>query len=193
LEDSLEPTLDDASLRRYFEHLDAAACAFGHLHFPYRRHLGRMVMADVASAGIPRDGDLRAVYGLFTFTPSGWRIQIRRVRYPIRRTTQSIIARRVPGGSLLVHKLIEARYRHHDVLLDAARRHSGLPRPSLDHRSVAHSRSLAAGGGRSTSAATTDLLNAFVAPAHPPSSDDPHGDEVSEQRKQAASSSEDSD
>src|SRR5262249_39894282 len=113
----------------YFQHLDAAACAFGHLHFPYRRHLGRMLIADVASAGIPRDGDLRAVYGLFTFTPKGWRVQIRRVRYPVRRATQAITARRVPGGPLLVHKLLEARYRHHQILLEAARRHSGLPRP----------------------------------------------------------------
>jgi len=135
LEDSLDPTLDEASLRRYFQHVDAAACAFGHLHFPYRRHLGRMLIADVASAGIPRDGDLRAVYGLFTFNPKGWRVQIRRVRYPIRRTTQAITARRVPGGPLLVHKLLEARYRHHQILLEAARRHSGLPQP-LSLRSV---------------------------------------------------------
>src|SRR5215471_5353332 len=45
LEDALEPTLDEAVLRRYFRNVDAAACAFGHLHFPYRRHLGRMVLA----------------------------------------------------------------------------------------------------------------------------------------------------
>jgi predicted phosphodiesterase len=154
LEDSLEPTMDEASLRRYFEHVDAAACAFGHLHFPYRRHIGRMMVADVASVGIPRDGDLRAVYGLFTFTPSGWRVQIRRVRYPIRRTTQSIIARHVPGGSLLVHKLIEARYRHHEALLDAARRHSGLPRPARDGlRSGARSAPLSSAGGSSTARA----------------------------------------
>jgi predicted phosphodiesterase len=129
MEDSLDPTLDEASLRRYFQYVDAAACAFGHLHFPYRRHLGRMLIADVASAGIPRDGDLRAVYGLFSFAPKGWRVQIRRVRYPIRRATQAIIARRVPGAPLLVHKMLEARYRHHQILLEAARRHSGLPRP----------------------------------------------------------------
>src|SRR5262249_55231870 len=46
LEDSVDPTLDEASLRRFFAHLDAAACAFGHLHFPYRRRFGRMLLAD---------------------------------------------------------------------------------------------------------------------------------------------------
>jgi|SRR5208283_5064223 len=127
LEDSLEPTLDEGTLRRFFAHLDAAACAFGHLHFPYRRRLGRMLLADVASAGIPRDGDSRAAYGVFTWTPRGWRVQIRRVRYAVRHTTQAILARRVPGGPLLIHKLLEGRYRHHAALQEAARRHSGLP------------------------------------------------------------------
>ena len=110
-------------------HLDAAACAFGHLHFPYRRRVGRMLIADVASAGIPRDGDLRPAYGIFTYTPKGWRVQIRRVRYPVRKATQALTARKVPGGPLLIHKLVEARYRHHHALLEAARRHSGLPPP----------------------------------------------------------------
>ena len=136
LEESLDPTLDEAALRRFFAHLDAAACAFGHLHFPYRRRFGRMLLADVASAGIPRDGDLRPAYGLFTFTPKGWRVQIRRVRYSVRKATQALDRARVPGGPLLVHKLLEARYRHHAALLEAARRHSGLPpaggRPGID-------------------------------------------------------------
>ena len=127
LEESVDPTLDDAALRRFFAHLDASACAFGHLHFPYRRRFGRMLLADVASAGIPRDGDVRPAYGLFTWTPRGWRVQIRRVRYSVRKATQALTARRVPGGPLLVHKLLEARYRHHGALLEAARRHSGLP------------------------------------------------------------------
>lgn len=130
LEDSLDPTLDEATLKRYLHNLDAAAVAFGHLHFPYRRRVGRVLIADVASAGIPRDGDLRPAWGLFTFTPKGWRVQIRRVRYPVRKATQALTARRVPGGPLLIHKLVEARYRHHAQLLQAARRHSGLP-PTL--------------------------------------------------------------
>jgi hypothetical protein len=129
LEESLEPTLDDNTLRRYLTHLDATAMAFGHLHFPYRRRVGRMVIADVASAGIPRDGDLRPAWGLFTFTPKGWRVQIRRVRYALRKATQSLTDRKVPGAPLLIHKMVEARYRHHNALADAARRHSGLPPP----------------------------------------------------------------
>lgn len=127
LEESLEPTLDEGTLRRYLSHLDAAAVAFGHLHFPYRRRVGRMVIADVASAGIPRDGDLRPAWGLFTWTPRGWRVQIRRVRYAVRKATQLLTERRVPGAPMLIHKMVEAKYRHHSLLAEAARRHSGLP------------------------------------------------------------------
>ncbi len=127
LEDTLDPTLDDQSVRRMLSHLDATAMAFGHLHFPYRRRVGRLVIADVASAGIPRDGDLRPAWGLFTWTPRGWRVQIRRVRYQVRKATQAITARKVPGAPLLIHKLLECRYRHHPQLTAAARRHSGLP------------------------------------------------------------------
>jgi predicted phosphodiesterase len=129
LEDSLEPTLDEAQLRRYVANLDASAVAFGHLHFPYRRRIGRVLLADVASAGIPRDGDLRPAYGVFTWTPRGWRVQIRRVRYAVKRATEVLQQRRVPGAPLLVHKMLEGRYRHHPQLLEAARRHSGLPLP----------------------------------------------------------------
>ncbi len=127
LEDSLEPTMDEGTIRRLLQHVDATAMAFGHLHFPYRRRVGRLVIADVASAGIPRDGDLRPAWGLFTWTPRGWRVQIRRVRYAVRKATQALTARKVPGAPLLIHKMIECRYRHHHQLAEAARRHSGLP------------------------------------------------------------------
>ncbi len=127
LEESLEPTLDEATIRKLLAHVDATAMAFGHLHFPYRRRVGKLVIADVASAGIPRDGDLRPAWGLFTWTPRGWRVQIRRVRYAVRKATQALIARKVPGAPLLIHKMIECRYRHHGMLAEAARRHSGLP------------------------------------------------------------------
>lgn len=127
LEESIEPTLDESTVRKLLQHVDATAMAFGHLHFPYRRRVGRLLIADVASAGIPRDGDLQPAWGLFTWTPRGWRVQIRRVRYAVRKATQALTARKVPGAPLLIHKMIECRYRHHALLADAARRHSGLP------------------------------------------------------------------
>jgi predicted phosphodiesterase len=130
LEESIEPTLDEHLVRRLLQHVDATAVAFGHLHFPYRRRVGRAVIADVASAGIPRDGDLRPCWGLFTWTPKGWRVHLRRVRYPVRKATQALLDKKVPGANLLIHKMLEARYRHHQALVEAARRHAGIPPPA---------------------------------------------------------------
>ena len=127
LEDSLDPTLSDGALLPYFQDLEATAVAFGHLHFPYRRRVGKVLMADVASAGLPRDGDPRPAFGLFTFTPGGWRVQIRRVRYAVRHASQALVERRVPGAPLLVRKMLEGRYRNHEEMQQAARHHSGLP------------------------------------------------------------------
>jgi len=54
----------------------------------------------------------------------------------VRKATLSLTERKVPGAPLLVHKMIEARYRHHAALSEAARRHSGLPpvggRPGIE-------------------------------------------------------------
>jgi predicted phosphodiesterase len=129
LEESIEPTLDEMTVRKYLTNLDATAVAFGHLHFPYRRQVGKILIADVASAGIPRDGDLRPAWGLFTWTPRGWRVQIRRVRYPMRKATQMLTDRHVPGAPMLIHKMIEARYRHHTQMAEAARQHLGIAPP----------------------------------------------------------------
>ncbi|MHB8872790.1 MAG: metallophosphoesterase family protein [Myxococcaceae bacterium] len=189
LEESLDPTLDEASLRRYFQHLEAAAVAFGHLHFPYRRRLGRMLLADVASAGIPRDGDLRPAYGIFTFTPRGWRVQIRRVRYQVRKATQAITARKVPGAPLLIHKLVEGRYRHHAALIEAARRHSGLPplpllRPPPGAHTIDPSLALKPPAPRLSAPATEAEIDSISEPKHLEHDDDedsvPNGRTLSE-------------
>jgi hypothetical protein len=45
----------------------------------------------------------------------------------VRKATHALTERKVPGAPLLIHKMLEARYRHHAHLAEAARRHSGLP------------------------------------------------------------------
>src|SRR5258708_28470868 len=74
LEEALEPTLDDAVLRHYFQNLEAATCAFGHLHFPYRRHVGRLLIPDVASVRISRYRPVLSVYGVVHYTPNSSRL-----------------------------------------------------------------------------------------------------------------------
>jgi len=126
LEDSLEPTLNESSLRHYLEGIRARVIVFGHLHFPYRRRVGSSLLIDVGSTGLQRDGDWRASYGLVTFTPTSRKVQIRRVKYPVRQATQALTGRSVPGARMLAQKLLEARYQKHPDFLQAARRFLGI-------------------------------------------------------------------
>ncbi|MCL2011440.1 MAG: metallophosphatase family protein [Cystobacterineae bacterium] len=126
LEDSLEPTLPEAALRYYLEGIRARVIVFGHLHFPYRRRVGSSLLIDVGSTGLQRDGDWRASYGLVTFTPTSRKVQIRRVKYPVRQATQALTGRSVPGARMLAQKLLEARYQKHLEFLYAARRFLGM-------------------------------------------------------------------
>ena len=43
----------------------------------------RWTLVDVASAGMPRDGDQRAVYAVLTWEHGAWRIEHHRVRFDI--------------------------------------------------------------------------------------------------------------
>ena len=121
LEDTLDPTLDDDAIRKYFVHPHPAAIAFGHLHFPYRRRVDRTLLVDVASVGIPRDGDRRACWTLFSGTSRGWHAHFRRVRYSVYAVTQALTTRDVPGAPIFAQKLREARYRNHEALATAVR------------------------------------------------------------------------
>ena len=111
---------------------------------------GRMLIADVASAGIPRDGDVRPAYGALHVHAQGLAGADPARALPGAPGDAGAHRARVPGAPLLVHKLIEARYRHHAALLEAARRHSGpspgaIPgpqrrRPCLGSRTTARAR-----------------------------------------------------
>lgn len=126
LEDSLDPTMKEGDLRHYLEGLRSRVIVFGHLHFPYRRRVGQSLLINVGSTGLQRDGDWRASYGLVTFTPTSRKVQIRRVKYPVRQATQALTGRSVPGARMLAQKLLEARYQKHLEFLHAARRFLGI-------------------------------------------------------------------
>jgi hypothetical protein len=112
LEDSVDPTLDDAALRRFFAHLTRRR-AFGHLHFPAGGASGGCCCRR-GPAGIPRDGDVRPATGSSP-GPAGPVGADPPRALLVRQATQALTARRVPGDRLQ-HKLPGARYRHHAAL-----------------------------------------------------------------------------
>src|SRR3954452_16601872 len=81
----LRPLAPEAQIAPLLEGVapEVTTIAFGHLHIPYVRQVGRLRLVDVASVGLPKDGDRRAGYGLFTWDDGGWQIEQRRVEYPV--------------------------------------------------------------------------------------------------------------
>jgi len=84
------PDADDAQLGRLFGDVEGAVFAFGHLHLPYVRVWRGKTLTCVASAGLPKDGDPRVHYALFTERPGGWEIKSRRVDFDVERVIREL-------------------------------------------------------------------------------------------------------
>jgi predicted phosphodiesterase len=59
------PDATDDELRATYESLAAERVAYGHIHRPFARRAGGMIVANAGSVGLPWDGDPRAAYLLF--------------------------------------------------------------------------------------------------------------------------------
>jgi len=84
------PDAADDQLERLFGDVDGAAFAFGHLHVPYVRIWRGKMLANVASAGLPKDGDPRVHYAIFTERAGGWEVKSRRVDFDIARVEREL-------------------------------------------------------------------------------------------------------
>lgn len=89
---------------------DITALAFGHLHIPYTRRVGSILLIDISSVGLPKDGDRRAGYGLLTWANGGWQVEQRRVEYPVEEVVGQLRAADPPGAPHLIRQLLRARY-----------------------------------------------------------------------------------
>ncbi len=89
---------------------DITALAFGHLHIPYTRRVGGILLIDISSVGLPKDGDRRAGYGLLTWQNGGWQVEQRRVEYPVDAVVAQLRAADPPGAQQLIRQLLRARY-----------------------------------------------------------------------------------
>jgi|SRR5579883_2026192 predicted phosphodiesterase len=112
LEDALFPNADDEILEKLLEGLDerVGALAFGHLHIAYTRRWRGLLLADVASCGVPRDEDLRAAYGILTWQDGQWDAEIRRVPYDVQAVVKQIKSCGMPNAEKRIKVLLEARY-----------------------------------------------------------------------------------
>ncbi|HEY5426997.1 MAG TPA: metallophosphoesterase family protein [Candidatus Tumulicola sp.] len=106
------PDADQATLERMIGDEPAAAIAFGHLHLPYARMWRGKLLVNVASAGLPKDGDPRACYAIFTEREGGWQVKHRRVAFDVKKVATQLADCGIPGSAELIATLRRHRYKN---------------------------------------------------------------------------------
>jgi predicted phosphodiesterase len=105
------PDADTATLERMFGGERATAIAFGHLHLPYMRMWRGKLLVNVASAGLPKDGDPRACYAIFTQREGGWQAKHRRVAFDVKKVATQLADCGIPHSAELIATLRRHRYK----------------------------------------------------------------------------------
>lgn len=112
LDDPLQPYSPDTAVAPLLSGLapEVQALAFGHLHIPFAREFGFLLLANISSVGQPKDGDRRANYGLLQWADSSWSVEQRRVEYPVDEVVAQLREAAPPGADELIKTLLRARY-----------------------------------------------------------------------------------
>jgi diadenosine tetraphosphatase ApaH/serine/threonine PP2A family protein phosphatase len=110
-DEHLWPDADDATLERLVGAETAAVIAFGHLHLPYVRLWRGKLLVNVASAGLPKDGDARAGYAILTQCAGGWEVKHRRVAFDVKKVATQLADCGIPESAELISTLRRHRYK----------------------------------------------------------------------------------
>jgi predicted phosphodiesterase len=108
------PDAGDAFLERITSGVPERTIAFGHLHLPYVRVWRDRLLVNVASAGLPKDGDPRASYAILTERPDGWQVKHRRVDFDVDKVVRDIEKSGLPGAKKRISVLRRHRYKQLD-------------------------------------------------------------------------------
>jgi len=116
-DEHLWPDADEKTLERLIGDEPATAIAFGHLHLPYVRMWRGHLLVNVASAGLPKDGDPRACYAIFTEREGGWEVKHRRVAFDVKKAATQLSACGIPESGELIATLRRHRYKRLKTLI----------------------------------------------------------------------------
>lgn len=115
MERDLRATLKDAELDALLlvdgSEPDWKALAFGHIHTPYQRLWRNRLLVDVASVGLPMDGDHRAAYAVLTWNGGRWAAEHRRVAYDVPEVIHEMLYGGLPRGKHFAERLKQCGYR----------------------------------------------------------------------------------
>jgi predicted phosphodiesterase len=110
-EEHVWPDASDVQLERLFGDVRATTVAFGHLHLPYVRMWRGRLLVDVASAGLPKDGDERVNYAILTERSGGWEVKLRRVPFDVKKVARELEASGIPELKKRLKTLKRHRYK----------------------------------------------------------------------------------
>ena len=110
-DEHLWPDAEEDVLEHLIGDEKAQAIAFGHLHIPYVRVWRGKMLVNVSSAGLPKDGDPRACYAIFTERGSGWQVKHRRVPFDVKKVATQLVDCGIPGSAELIATLRRHRYK----------------------------------------------------------------------------------
>lgn len=110
LEDHLRPEMTDDELQPYLDGVEADLLVFGHLHIPYVRPAGRVLLVDVASVGHPKDLDLRAAYTVLEWEDGRRSVRQVRVPYDVEEAVHALRRSGMPHAEEQVQSLLKASY-----------------------------------------------------------------------------------
>jgi predicted phosphodiesterase len=105
------PDANETVLEHFVGDEPAAAIAFGHLHLPYVRVWRGRLLVNVASVGLPKDGDPRACYAIFTERDGGWQVKHRRVPFDVKKVATQLASCGIPESAELIATLRHHRYK----------------------------------------------------------------------------------
>lgn len=88
---------------------DWRALAFGHLHIPFIRRWRGRLLVNVASVGLPLDGDPRAAYAILTWNGVTWQAEHYRVDYEVPVVAYHMRHSGMPSGAHFAERLMAAR------------------------------------------------------------------------------------
>jgi predicted phosphodiesterase len=105
------PDASDEQLEAIVSGITQRTIAFGHLHFPYVRIWRDRMFVNVASAGLPKDGDPRAHYAILTQRSGGWSVRSRRVAFDVDKVERQIRKSGMPNVAERIDVLRRHRYK----------------------------------------------------------------------------------
>lgn len=104
------PDAYDDTLEGLFGDVAQRTIAFGHLHLAYVRVWRGRTLVNVASAGLPKDGDPHAHYAILTWRSGGWEVQSRRVAFDIEKVARQLKKCGIPDVEARLATLCRHRY-----------------------------------------------------------------------------------